>query len=183
LQDSRFEALTRPDTWELLDEYFLETPLPTGEDTENWPILGVSYRLFRLVVKIAKLRRRTPLNEQDLDAARKMGTTLARWVVLVNISRSSSIGTLYVLVAKTVLQHILWNQMRSSQLAGVLALDVRRAVAFLARIEVQPHYVKYLVWPVSALQAVATDETDKEYIDQKMEEVISRRNIHGGWST
>lgn len=181
LYEKRFDLLTGIDTWDLLDEYFRETPLPTGEDRENWPVLGVPYRLFRLVVKSSRLSSRLPLSEQDLEMAKKMHAVLSRWKLVANLSSQSSVGTLYVLVAKALLQSVLSRYIQNSQQTDPLAEDVHTSVVFLAKVEIELSYNKYLLWPLSTLKAIGVKEVDKEVVEQKFSEISEKWETHGGW--
>jgi len=79
LYDRDSDMLADNLAWKTFDDYFRTSPLPCDAEGANWPILGIPYNLFRLIVGISILSRRSPLNDQDLHTAAAMGDELAKW--------------------------------------------------------------------------------------------------------
>ncbi|KFY01598.1 hypothetical protein O988_02668 [Pseudogymnoascus sp. VKM F-3808] len=165
--DPNFDALVSNEAWQMIDGYFQTSLLPTDEKWESWPVLGVPYKLFRLIVTISNLARRSPLGEEDLAIAALAITELHQWVNVVALNPSSP-GRLYVLAAKILLEDVLSRQPEGISLKDSVQADIQCFVNEISAITVTPLFSKYNLWPLSIIQHIATDVGAKRIIKDRI---------------
>lgn len=174
--DPDFDALVSNEAWQMIDGYFQSSLLPTDEKLESWPVLGVPYKLFRLIVTILTLARRSPLGEEDVAIASFAITELHQWGNFL-ASNASSPGRLYVLAAKILLQDILSRQPEGISLYDSVQADIQCFINEIYAVAVTPLFNKYNLWPLSIIQHIATDMGAKRIIKDKI--VETQRLIDG----
>jgi hypothetical protein len=146
--------------------------LPHDESQESWPVLGMSYKILRFIVVISRLSRRSPLNSYDIEIAEAVLDEISRSAELLNESRGLYVGTLYVLAAKILLQEVLSRQPDGAHLANIGMTDFQHYMNILAHIEIDGHFSRYQLWPLSILAHVAVDERDKCILKEKIAMVL-----------
>lgn len=170
--DPDFDVLVSGEAWQMIDEYFQFSLLPSDEKWESWPVLGVPYKLFRLIVIISNLaRRRRPLGEEDLAIAAFAITELHQWVNFL-ASNASSPGRLYILAAKVLLEDILSQQPEGISLKDSAQADINRFANEITAVAVTPLFSKYNLWPLSIIQHIATDVGAKRIITDRIAETL-----------
>lgn len=171
IHDRNFDALVGFEAWQMIDEYFGTCMLPVDEAKESWPVLGVPYKLFRIIVAVSRLSRRRPLTNDDLAVATIVSAELTRWVDLL-ASDPNSPGKLYVLAAKILLEDVLSQQPEGAHLTNSVLRDIGRFMVEMTTVEVRPQFSRYNLWPLSILEHIAKDADDKRLIKDKLAQTI-----------
>jgi hypothetical protein len=171
IYDRDFDALVGFEAWDMIDEYFRTCLLPVDEAKESWPVLGVPYKLFRVIVAVSRLNRRKPLMDDDLAVASIVSTELTRRVDALATDPDSP-GKLYVLAAKILLEDILSQQPDGAHLKDSVLRDMSRFMYEMTTVEVRPQVSRYNLWPLSILEHIAKDADDKKLIKSKMAQMV-----------
>lgn len=177
LYDRDFDALIGNS--QMMDSYFQTSPLPDGPIQENWPILGMSYKLFQLIMVISRFGRRCPLNLEDLDAALAVLNELTQWSDVVYNTETPSASALYVLAAKTLLQEILAKQIGSEDLRNCVDADIHRTIQLIKSTTIGPQFSRYYLWPLSVIGHVTRDPGDKILIENSMALALQKTDGQG----
>lgn len=178
IYDRTFDALVGSEAWDMIDEYFRTCLLPVDEAKESWPVLGVPYTLFRVIVAVSRLSRRKPLmDDYDLAVASIASTELTRWVDTLATNPDSP-GKLYVLAAKILLEDVLSQQPDGAHLKDSVLRHTGRFMYEMATVEVRPQVSRYNLWPLSILERITKDADGKELIKSKMTKTV--RMLDGG---
>lgn len=179
LYDPVFDTLVGNTVWTMIESYFANSPLPFDSRPENWPILGMHYKLFRLIIAISRLGRRIPLNAEDLRISSTLWEDLLQWSTGVNIEGDASVGTLYTLAAKILLQRILFRQTGETALQQANEVDTRSCLQLVDRFEIGSHFSRSLVWPISVLYDNMAEPKDKLLVREKMRVVLEKTDGGG----
>lgn len=171
IYDRNFDALVGFEAWQMIDEYFGTCLLPVDEAKESWPVLGVPYNLFRIIVAVSRLSRRRPLTNDDLAVASIVSAELTCWVDLL-ASNPNSPGKLYVLAAKILLEDVLSQQPEGAHLTDSVLRDIGRFMYEMTTVEVRPQVSRYNLWPLSVLEHIAKDTDDKRLVKNKIAQTI-----------
>ena len=171
IYDRNFDALVGFEAWQMIDEYFGTCLLPVDDAKESWPVLGVPYKLFRIIVAVSRLSRCRPLRNDDLAVASIVSAELTRWVAVL-ASDQNSPGKLYVLAAKILLEDVLSQQPEGAHLMNSVLRDISRFMVEMTTVEVRPQMSRYNLWPLSILEHIAKNADDKRLIKNKIAETI-----------
>lgn len=167
LYDESFDALLGNTVWRMIDNYFYTSPLPHDDERANWPILGMPYRLCRLIVAISRFGRMGPLSGDDLANASNVLNELGQWSGLFD-AKGVPISALFVYTARVQLQRILSREAKTPDYERAIRSEFEHCVALLREIEHNLLFSRSLVWPLCILNAECTNSEEKAFIRNMM---------------
>jgi hypothetical protein len=177
--DPDFEPLVSNSVWLMIESYFSNSPLPTDSRRENWPVLSMPYRPFRFIIAISRLGRRCPLTAEDTCIASAVWEEMIQWSSPLADKQEASVGTLFILAAKILLQQILVHQTDFPGVEEMNQLDIQKGLAVLQGIEIGNHFSRSLVWPLAVLYVTVTAPEEKLIIREKMRTVLEKSDGGG----
>lgn len=145
LFDRDFDMLDGSLEWQMLEDYFRDPPVPSDAAEENWPVLGMPFDVFRLVVVASRLSRIVSLSPAELE----MAADALRDIVAANA---------------------LLRTLVSQQPDGDLLLDENHqpkaeVAAVVSTIEIGQQFNKYPLWPLAVFYRLSSDEREKKILE------------------
>ena len=175
LYDNSFDVLTDSSIWELLSSYFKKSPLPSDNYERNWPILGVPYSMFRLIVTVLRLFHLDFLSIEDIAIGASVLAELIEWNgdTASNTNDNPSAAMLYVLTAKLLLEQTLQSKGGMNPRSN-FDEDMHRCFQILSSMELHCYIRRHCLWPLDILSLVARDKKHMQTIHEK------KARIQGG---
>jgi hypothetical protein len=177
-------------TRDIFDDYFLTCPLPTAYATSNWPILGMPYALFRLIVDVATLAKRLPLvNPADLMLAAQQVEELGLWEQRLGIdvagspqfdefigeARPTSVAAgLYLFVAKILALRLLHSHTLYDEITvpEITQLYIRRSISLIKSLDLAGvSFSRFYIWPLTILGCATEEDEDVRIVREKLFEI------------
>ena len=90
--------------WEFLEPYFAIRPFPKASESENTPVLGVPWQLYRFLSDLTQLSHQLPLNSSDYDTAVTLTKEIGIWESEDSLNKANETGT------ETSLHTLRYNQ-------------------------------------------------------------------------
>lgn len=172
LHDRQFNSLLDSSLWSLFGTYFQNSPLPSDNKEQNWPILGVPYKLFRLIIAVSRLMHLDSLSIDDLAVSKMVYNELTKWIEgeSVNTNEDPSIAKLYIFAAKALLGYILRDK-KDLPLEINPGEDIRLCLYIISEMESRSPLGRFHLWPLHVLRYVPTNEVDTRIIQNKLENI------------
>lgn len=165
LFDRDFDMLDGSAEWQMLEDYFRDSPVPSEADEENWPVLGMPFDVFRLVVIASRLSRIAILSPAELDIAAVVLAELSSWYEVIPATGKFTSGHSYLVAANALLRTLV-----AQQPDGDLLLDDKHpadleVAAVVSTIEIGHQFNKYPLWPLTVFYRLSSDVHERKILE------------------
>jgi hypothetical protein len=165
LFDRDFDMLDGSTEWQMLEDYFRNSPVPSDAAEENWPVLGMPFDVFRLVVIASRLSRIAILSTADLEIATVVLAELSSWYEVIPATGKFTSGHSYLVAANALLRTLV-----SQQPDGDLILDEHHQpeiemAAVVSTIEIGHQFNKYPLWPLTVFYHLSSDAHERKILE------------------
>jgi hypothetical protein len=164
LFDRNFDMLDGTTEWQMLEDYFRDPPVPSGADEENWPVLGMPFDVFRLVIIVSRLSRIGILSVKELEIAAVVLAELSKWYEVIPATGKFTGGYSYLVSANALLRTLLAQQPDGDLLDGTHQPETEMA-AVIATIEIGHQFNKYPLWPLTVFYRLSTDVRERKILE------------------
>lgn len=166
LFDRNFDMLDGTTEWQLLEDYFRDPPVPSEADEENWPVLGMPFDVFRLVIIVSRLSRVAILSVEELEIAAVVLVELSKWyeIIPATVGKFTS-GYSYLVAANALLRTLLAQQPDGDLLLDGTHQPEIEMTAVIATIEIGHQFNKYPLWPLTVFYRLSTDVRERKILE------------------
>ncbi len=166
LFDRDFDMLDGSLEWQMLEDYFRDPPVPSDAAEENWPVLGMPFDVFRLVVIASRLSRIASLSPAELKIAAVVLRDLSSWYELIPPTNKFRSGYSYIVAANALLRTLI-----SQQPDGDLLLDENHqpeaeVAAVVSTIEIGHQFNKYPLWPLTVFYRLSSNPRERKILER-----------------
>jgi hypothetical protein len=177
LFNREFDMLDGSAEWQMLEDYFRDPPVPSGANEENWPVLGIPFDVFRLVVIASRLRRIAILTTAELEIAAAVLAELSRWYEVIPATGKFTSGHSYLVAANALLRTLV-----AQQPDGGLLLDDKHpadleVAAVVSTIEIGHQFNKYPLWPLTVFYRLSSAPRERKILEHAISAAL--RNTDG----
>ena len=166
LFDRDFDMLDGTIEWQMLEDYFRDSPVPSDAAEENWPVLGMPFDVFRLVVIVSRLSRIAVLEPQELKIAAVVLAELSRWYeVIPRTGGKFTSGHSYLVAANALLRTLLAQQQDGDLLLDDTHHPKSEMAAVVATIEIGKQFNKYPLWPLTVFYRLSSDTRERKILE------------------
>jgi len=165
LFDRDFDMLDGSAEWQLLEDYFHDSPVPSGAAEENWPVLGMPFDVFRLVVMVSRLSRIALLSPAELEIAAVVLAELSKWYEVIPTTGKFTSGHSYLVAANALLRTLLAQQPEGDHFLDGTHQPKIETAAVIATIEIGHHFNKYPLWPLTVFYRLSSDVRERKILE------------------
>jgi hypothetical protein len=165
LFDRNFDMLDGTAEWQLLEDYFRDPPVPSEADEENWPVLGMPFDVFRLVIIVSRLSRVALLSVEELEIAAVVLAELSRWYELIPATGKFRSGHSYLVAANALLRTLLAQQPGGDLLLDGTHQPKIETAAVIATIEIGHQFNKYPLWPLTVFYRLSSEIRERKILE------------------
>lgn len=165
LFDRDFDMLDGTAEWQMLEDYFHDSPVPFDHPVENWPVLGMPFDVFRLVIVVSRLSRSIIFSSEQLEIAVVVLAELARWYEVIPATGKFSSGHSYLVAANALLRTLIAQQPNGDLLLDDAHQPDVETAAVVSTIEIGHQFNKYPLWPLTVLYRLSTDSRERVILE------------------
>jgi hypothetical protein len=165
LFDRDFDMLDGSAEWQMLEDYFRNSPVPSEAAEENWPVLGMPFDVFRLVVITSRLSRIAILSTAELEIAAVVLGELSKWYEVIPATGKFTSGHSYLVAANALLRTLISQQPDGDLLLDEYHQPEVEMAAVVSTIEIGHQFNKYPLWPLTVFYRLSSNPRDKKILE------------------
>jgi len=165
LFDRNFDMLDGSAEWQLLEDYFRDSPVPSEAAEENWPVLGMPFDVFRLVVIVSRLSRIALLSPAELEIAAVVLAELSKWYEVIPATGKFTSGHSYLVAANALLRTLLAQQPDGDPFLDSTHQPEIETATVIATIEIGHQFNKYPLWPLTVFYRLSSDVRERKILE------------------
>jgi hypothetical protein len=179
LFDREFDMLDGSAGWQILEDYFQNSPVPfeaTEATEENWPVLGMPFDVFRLIVIVSRLSRIAILSTAELEIAATVLAELSRWYEIIPATTKFTSGHSYLVAANALLQTLVAYQPDGDLLLNNNHQPELEMAAVISTIEIGHQFNKYPLWPLTVFYRLSSDPGRRKILEHAISAALQNTN-------
>lgn len=147
----------------------------TSPDADSQPVLDAPYESFLLIADVARLARISrPLDEGEVQRWEHLQSELLRYEQVANHNTCKTLRLLAMHILLLKVHPTLPVSEVMDQISGFL----QRGLTILDPLDMQNHFLGYLLWPLAVLGSIAVDSHARHIVWKKIVGLADTQHGH-----